>query len=247
MELPSQKPVNDLAPNIPMVSLIRSLGQSIFLSTILSMVIVWFFADHSPIWLFMPESLTRYLTNPLCLIILFVFLVLLIYAVFQSFGGLVDKRCLLNNDVYSKRLWQIACFVSGRLLHEKCDDIRLNNSITQLSYIEYVISRHEFQVHKSLTPLQFGIWVLPLLGFIGTVIGISEAIAGLHPLVGAAGDTGSVLSQSIGRVLAGLETAFDTTLLGLLCVIPIMMITMALKLQYRQVNLLIGQHIKKQK
>jgi biopolymer transport protein ExbB/TolQ len=83
------------------------------------------------------------------------------------------------------------------------------------------------------------------LGFIGTVIGISEAIAGLHPLVGSAGDTSTVLSQSIGRVLAGLETAFDTTLLGLLCVIPTMMATMFLRLQGYQLNLEINECVGK--
>ncbi len=234
-----KKLVNNPVPNMPTVSIRRSLGLAIFLSAILSMVIAWFFADHSPIWVFMPESLIRYLTNPLCLIILFVFIVLLVYAAFQFIGGIVDKRCLLDNNVHSKHLEQMASFVAGRLVPEKCNDIK------QL-YLKDVIAKHEFQAHKSLTPLQFGIWVLPLLGFIGTVVGISEAIAGLHPLVGASGDTGLVLGQSIGRVLAGLETAFDTTLLGLLCVIPIMMITMALKLQYRQINLLIGQPVEKQ-
>jgi biopolymer transport protein ExbB/TolQ len=59
------------------------------------------------------------------------------------------------------------------------------------------------------------IWAIPVLGFIGTVIGLSEAI----------GSFGSVLSDNAGvedlkgglqNVTAGLSVAFDTTLTGLL-------------------------------
>jgi hypothetical protein len=228
----SQNPVSkSILPNLPTVSIFKSLGVSIFLSAILSITIAWFFAENSPFWAVIPESAMRYLTSWLCLVILFVFLVLFVYAVSQYVGVHVDRRFWQKFD-HEHLLWKVAFFVSGRVVIE--------NSNAKKS-----ASKHEFHVHKYLMPLQFGIWVLPLLGFIGTVIGISEAIAGLHPLVGSAGDTSTVLSQSIGRVLAGLETAFDTTLLGLLCVIPTMMATMFLRLQGYQLNLEINECVGK--
>jgi len=66
-------------------------------------------------------------------------------------------------------------------------------------------------------PLQFVIWVLPMLGFIGTVLGITEAIGGLGTIVGGGGAD----ERSLGQVLGGLRFAFDTTLLGLAGTIPL--------------------------
>lgn len=68
-----------------------------------------------------------------------------------------------------------------------------------------------------MAPLSYAIWVLPLLGFIGTVIGISGAI----------GDLGAVFTNSdrdtaLASVLAALQFAFDTTFAGLVLVIPVM-------------------------
>jgi biopolymer transport protein ExbB/TolQ len=50
------------------------------------------------------------------------------------------------------------------------------------------------------------IWAIPILGFLGTVIGITMAIANLNP---------KQLEQSLGDVTGGLGVAFDTTALAL--------------------------------
>ena len=61
-------------------------------------------------------------------------------------------------------------------------------------------------------------WLLPTLGFIGTVVGISAAVSEMGRLSMANPD-GS-FAHNIDGVLAGLHIAFDTTLVGLLCAIP---------------------------
>jgi len=55
------------------------------------------------------------------------------------------------------------------------------------------------------------LWAIPILGFIGTVLGLSQAIGGLSL------DMNDVpkMMASLGGVTSGLGTAFDTTLLGL--------------------------------
>ena len=56
---------------------------------------------------------------------------------------------------------------------------------------------------------RFGAWgqtALTSLGFLGTVIGVSMAVAGLET---------ALLEEDPGRLIAGLSTAFDTTFLGL--------------------------------
>jgi hypothetical protein len=55
------------------------------------------------------------------------------------------------------------------------------------------------------------IGLMPLLGFLGTVAGIIEAMAGLPALFGGGGVDGVALQP----VLHGLATAFETTLVGL--------------------------------
>lgn len=56
------------------------------------------------------------------------------------------------------------------------------------------------------------LWAIPLLGFIGTVIGLSHAISGMS--FGDVEDISAVMG-SINNVTSGLGTAFDATLLGL--------------------------------
>lgn len=57
------------------------------------------------------------------------------------------------------------------------------------------------------------LWAIPILGFVGTVLGLSFAIAGF-----GAADMSDMegLSASISMVTGGLATAFNTTLLGLI-------------------------------
>lgn len=58
------------------------------------------------------------------------------------------------------------------------------------------------------------LWAIPILGFIGTVIGISSAISGFSGQTETAQDM-SVLMDSINNVTGGLGVAFDTTLVAL--------------------------------
>ena len=56
------------------------------------------------------------------------------------------------------------------------------------------------------------LWAIPLLGFIGTVLGLSQAIGGMN--FANVEDVGKIVT-SINNVTSGLGTAFDATLLGL--------------------------------
>ncbi len=56
------------------------------------------------------------------------------------------------------------------------------------------------------------LWAIPLLGFIGTVVGLSHAIGGMNF---SNGDDLSQMVGSLNAVVSNLGTAFDATLLGL--------------------------------
>lgn len=58
------------------------------------------------------------------------------------------------------------------------------------------------------------VWAIPVLGFIGTVIGLGQAIGAFGETLQAGGDM-SALKGSLTQVTAGLSTSFDTTLIAL--------------------------------
>ncbi len=65
----------------------------------------------------------------------------------------------------------------------------------------------------SYSLLKVFLWAIPILGFIGTVQGLSTAVSALS--MGDTGDPES-LKASINSLTGGLGVAFDTTLLGLI-------------------------------
>ena len=88
--------------------------------------------------------------------------------------------------------------------------------------------RDEDIVESSYTMLRVFIWAIPILGFIGTVLGIGASVAGFSESVSAAANL-DVMKDSIGLVTSGLGVAFDTTLLALVMSIFIMVPTSSLQ------------------
>lgn len=69
-----------------------------------------------------------------------------------------------------------------------------------------VSARESDSAHDSLQLVRIIIWAIPMLGFLGTVIGITQTLGGLDFTDGAA---------AVDRLKSGLYVAFDTTALGL--------------------------------
>jgi biopolymer transport protein ExbB/TolQ len=76
-------------------------------------------------------------------------------------------------------------------------------------------SESSFSVPKIL------VWAIPLLGFIGTVVGISRAVNGFSGFLEEAAAVEQI-KEGIGTVTSGLAVAFDTTLLALLLSVLVM-------------------------
>jgi biopolymer transport protein ExbB/TolQ len=68
------------------------------------------------------------------------------------------------------------------------------------------------RIGGSYALLKAFLWAIPILGFIGTVIGLSHAISGMNF---AGMDDLKQITGTLGTVTGGLGTAFDATLLGL--------------------------------
>jgi hypothetical protein len=67
---------------------------------------------------------------------------------------------------------------------------------------------------------RFITWAIPILGFLGTVVGITDAVAGVTP---------EKLEKSMSQVTDGLATAFDTTALALALTMVLMFLTFAVE------------------
>lgn len=72
----------------------------------------------------------------------------------------------------------------------------------------------EDQVASSYTVVNGLVWAIPVLGFIGTVLGLSLAIGRFTQTLQAAGDL-ELIRASLQGVTGGLATAFESTLVAL--------------------------------
>jgi len=68
---------------------------------------------------------------------------------------------------------------------------------------------------SSYALLKAFIWAIPILGFIGTVLGISAAVGGFADSLARVQDI-ELLKASLNNVTGGLAVAFDTTLIALI-------------------------------
>ena len=72
----------------------------------------------------------------------------------------------------------------------------------------------ELAVQQSYSLPKVLLWAIPLLGFIGTVLGMSTAVGSFDEVLGNA-DNVEGLKNGLTQVTSGLGTAFDTTYLAL--------------------------------
>ena len=70
-------------------------------------------------------------------------------------------------------------------------------------------------LHSSYTILKGFLWAIPVLGFIGTVLGLSSAVGGFGQVVKQGVTDPHQLIDSLGGVTGGLAVAFETTLIAL--------------------------------
>ena len=103
----------------------------------------------------------------------------------QVLGPLTGERAYLP-----KRLRDGLDFV---IRTGKADDLE--------DHLKYLADVDGARAHASYGLVRFIVWAIPIMGFLGTVIGITVAIANLSPTE----------LENISGVVAGLGTAFDTT------------------------------------
>ena len=84
----------------------------------------------------------------------------------------------------------------------------------KLELLDNTIADLEKSAEVSFIPVSGLIWAIPVLGFIGTVLGLARAVANFGSLL-EPGTGGSSFAELLPQVTGGLATAFETTLIAL--------------------------------
>lgn len=95
--------------------------------------------------------------------------------------------------------------------------LRSRNSAADLDdHLRTLTDNDSLAVENSYSLTRFICWAIPILGFLGTVLGITEAVAGVTP---------QDLENNLNKVTDGLALAFDTTALALALVMILMFLS----------------------
>jgi hypothetical protein len=95
----------------------------------------------------------------------------------------------------------------GRRVHAVLDFLCRRGCANELDdHLRDLADGDHVALENSYSLIRFITWAIPILGFLGTVLGITGAISGVNP---------EVLEHSLNQVTDGLATAFNATALAL--------------------------------
>jgi biopolymer transport protein ExbB/TolQ len=106
-------------------------------------------------------------------------------------GQLQQLPKRLRETYLVRRLWDAIAYVR-----------RTGSADTLERHLRHLEEQESLQVHSSYSIVRIIVWAIPILGLLGTVIGITMAVANLNP---------QKLEESTALVTAGLGIAFDHT------------------------------------
>jgi MotA/TolQ/ExbB proton channel family len=90
--------------------------------------------------------------------------------------------------------------------------------------VSHAAALDEAQFDNSYSLISAILYAVPVLGFIGTVVGLGEAIGGFGQTLTASANTSSLIDSLTG-VTGGLSVAFDTTFVALVAALTLQLIS----------------------
>lgn len=151
-----------------------------------------------------------------------------------------------NVDVFHRHICGLPCnfkhsFLLNRVFRA-LEHFKSRGSVQEV--IDVLTSQAEIDasaVESSYTIIKVFIWAIPILGFIGTVIGISSAVSGFSTFLQDVEEI-EFIRNSLGSVTSGLAVAFDTTLLALVMSLLIMFPTSSMQKAEEDLLISIGEY-----
>ncbi len=133
-------------------------------------------------------------------------------------------RILDHFDLVAPHDWPT---VLGRRIVDVCHYVQGRRSTEGLeSQLSYLADSAAVRLNGSYAFIRTITWAIPILGFLGTVIGITMSIANITP---------DQLESSLGEVTGGLAVAFDTTALSLALSMVLVFSTFLIERQEQQI------------
>jgi biopolymer transport protein ExbB/TolQ len=128
----------------------------------------------------------------------------------------VSEAAQLQKQLEQQPRWLRSTFL-GRRLAAVLEFLVSRGSATELDdQLRTLADNDAFALEASYSLTRFITWAMPILGFLGTVLGITQAIAGVTP---------DQLEKSLSTVTDGLALAFDCTALALALTMVVMFLT----------------------
>jgi len=137
----------------------------------------------------------------------------------KAIGLSQERRAIATTEMAAREMMPVSVEglfdalppnLTGTAIGERLRDTGDHLAIPQASHLsehlKYLAELSAERLHGSYALVRTVCWAIPILGFLGTVMGITLAIANIDP---------EQLSSSLGSVTGGLAIAFDTTALAL--------------------------------
>ena len=132
-------------------------------------------------------------------------------------------------DKIQKEVDSYKDFILTRRVYYALVNLKNIGNITDVDKILTSQADHdEAMVDSSYTVVRGLIWAIPVLGFIGTVLGLSSALGNFGGVLSNAENMDN-LKQALQAVTGGLSTAFETTLEGLVAALSVHMLMISVQ------------------
>lgn len=133
---------------------------------------------------------------------------------------------------------RVQCTYLGQRIRAVLDFLRQRKTASDLDdHLRSLADMDALAQENSFGLVRFITWAIPILGFLGTVLGITAAISGVTP---------EVLEESLSTVTDGLAEAFDSTALALGLTMVLMFISYLIEKQEQAVLALVDTIIDRQ-
>ncbi len=103
-------------------------------------------------------------------------------------------------------------------INKAVKQLMVSKNPAQVSQVLSTVSATDWAIiDASYIPIKFLIWLIPILGFLGTVMGMSRAISSFNYVLQGIKDVGfQGVQAGLAKVTSGLGVAFDTTFVALI-------------------------------
>ncbi len=211
-----------------------------------SLAIYWFYGESDSL----PRTLKIFFGNWISPLILWFFSASFLHLIMKGrrLKSEQSQSQTLSNTYLPSIMSEGSLDTDDQSLLNKLQKASLENDINAdnllVSRLNLFLNHHDDDVDEtfgikereymrgSFSLSRFMVWAVPIMGFIGTVWGISNGISHFSDAMTATNsvtDVSAMLKENLPMVTSSLATAFDTTLLALLLSIPLMMLMLSLE------------------